>query len=275
MKEAQAEDIRLIICDIDGTLARDDKTVSEENIAWIRKAIDEKGIRFVLASGRTYSSVQPFYDLLQLSDPIICYNGAMIIDGDTTILEDHRIPPATAMRILKIQRKTGVGMVLYDGLDWFLEDRDEYIYPSKYAVYKNDCTVGNFDSLLRQFDTNKFLFMSKSDVDLDNVWQEIMASGIDAGQLAFCREDDYLEIMPGGFDKGTALDSLSRHLGITRKRILAIGDDIIDVSMFGKAGLSVAMENAASTVQEKAMFVTASNEADGVAEAIKKLVFGL
>ena len=46
------ETVKVICCDIDGTLVRNDKSLSEENIRWIHRAVHEAGVHFCLVSGR-------------------------------------------------------------------------------------------------------------------------------------------------------------------------------------------------------------------------------
>ena len=82
------EEVKVICCDIDGTLVRDDKTLSAENIKWIRKAVEEKGIPFTLVSGRMYNGVKPFYEALGISGPLSCYNGGTLYDSEGNIVGD-------------------------------------------------------------------------------------------------------------------------------------------------------------------------------------------
>ena len=84
---------------------------------------------------------------------------------------------------------------------------------------------------------------------------------------------DFLEIMPGGINKGTGLEELSSILGIGVESIMVIGDDLNDTEMFRRAGFSVAMGNARPEVKAMADWVTLDNESDGVAHAIEKLFF--
>ncbi|HJW83423.1 MAG TPA: HAD-IIB family hydrolase, partial [Anaerolineae bacterium] len=75
-----------------------------------------------------------------------------------------------------------------------------------------------------------------------------------------------------GVNKGTALKRLAEHLGIPLKRIAVIGDGGNDVSMFEVAGLAVAMGNAAPEVQAAADVVAPTNDAGGVAWALRELI---
>ena len=82
----------------------------------------------------------------------------------------------------------------------------------------------------------------------------------------------YLDVTPPGADKGTFVDAMAKRLGISHDAIATIGDGGNDVAMFRKAGLSIAMGNAAPEVKQQANCVTGSNEEDGFASAIERYI---
>jgi hypothetical protein len=82
----------------------------------------------------------------------------------------------------------------------------------------------------------------------------------------------YLDVTPAGTDKGTLLVELARRLGVPREEIVTIGDMENDLPMFRNSGFSIAMGNATDEVKRTANAVTLSNEEDGFAEAIERIV---
>jgi Cof subfamily protein (haloacid dehalogenase superfamily) len=82
----------------------------------------------------------------------------------------------------------------------------------------------------------------------------------------------FLEITDGSVNKGVALAALAEHYGIDQSEVMAIGDSLNDLEMINYAGLGVAMGNARPEIQARADIITASNEEDGVAEAIERYV---
>jgi hydroxymethylpyrimidine pyrophosphatase-like HAD family hydrolase len=82
----------------------------------------------------------------------------------------------------------------------------------------------------------------------------------------------YLDLTAHGVNKGSALEILCRHLGIHSQEAAAIGDQMIDISMFNHAGLSIAMENASENVKYAALWIAPNNDADGVAWAIDRII---
>lgn len=269
------ENVKVICCDIDGTLLRDDKSLSEENIYWIKKAVKEKNVSFTLVSGRMYNGVKPFYEPLGVTGPVSCYNGGTLYDSDGNIITEHRINHEIALKLLEIYHKTGVGLILFNDKNWYLEKLDDFMYPNKKKMYLSECVVGNFDELLNQFDTNKVLFMSPNEEDLDCVDKLVREAGLYDGPLTGYRIKPCLELIPSTVNKGLAIDALASYFKVSHANIMALGDDTNDIEMLTKAGVSVAMQNATAQAKETARYVTDTNNNDGVAKAIKRFVFGL
>ena len=267
-------DVKVICCDIDGTLVRDDKSLSEQNIYWIHKAVHEAGVHFTLVSGRMVNGVRPFYERMGISGPVSCYNGGTLVDEDGNIVDEHRMPHDIAMALMDVRDRNKADTVIFDGMRWFLETRDCYPYSLKRKVYESECETGNFRELLQQFDTNKVIFLSPDKKVLDDVDADIRRT-MDTSRISFYRNADFLEIMASGYDKGSAIDALARYYGIDYSHIMALGDDYNDVPMLKKAGISVAMENSVPEAKAVAKYITDTNNNDGVAKAIKRFVFGL
>ena len=88
--------------------------------------------------------------------------------------------------------------------------------------------------------------------------------------MHICRSTPYfIELLPIGIDKGLALKRLLPRLGMTTANLMAFGDSYNDITMLQAAGLGVAMGNAEEAVKAVADYVTDSNEADGVATALR------
>lgn len=270
--EQYCEDIKVICCDIDGTLVRDDKSLSDENKHWIHKAVSEKGVHFTLVSGRPANGIRPFYETMGIKGPMSCFNGGTLLDENGDIADDHRMPRQIALVLCDIMRETGCDMLIFDGMTWCLETRDCYAYKPKVKVYKSDCRVGCFKDLLQEFDTNKCVYMSNDSTVLDKV-EALIRERIDLRSINYFRSEDYLEVMASGYDKGTAILALSKLYNVPTTQIMALGDADNDIAMLKAAGCSVAMANATDGAKSSARFETLSNNENGVAAAIRRFVF--
>ena len=266
------DEIKVICCDIDGTLVRDDKSLSEENKKWIYKAVKEKGIHFTLVSGRMANGVRPFYDEIGINGPVSCYNGGTLVDEEGNIVEDLRMPHDLALSLVRVGHKVQIGMILFDGMTWFLEEKDDYIYPWKTKIYQSDSGIGPFEELLKTFDTNKVIYMSPSAEKLEEAKAEVLRT-VDRSRITMYRSGNFLEVMPSGYDKGSAIDALSDYYKVPASQIMALGDDYNDIPMLKKAGWSVAMGNAVPEAKAAAKYITDTNNNDGVAKAIRRYIY--
>lgn len=267
-------EVKVICCDIDGTLVRTDKTLSEENIKWIHKAVTEKGVHFTLVSGRPSNGIIPFYQKMDITGPMSCFNGGTLLDENGVIVDDHRMPHDLAMKLVDINDEVHADMIIFDGMTWCLETRECYAYAPKLKIYRSDCLVGNFRDLLQKFDTNKCIFISPDSTVLDKV-EVLIRQRFDLATITYFRADDYLEVMVSGYDKGTAIEALSRVYNVPTSQIMALGDADNDIAMLKVAGYSVSMANASKGAKDAARYLTDTNDNDGVAKAIQKYVFGL
>ena len=267
-------DIKVICCDIDGTLVRDDKSLSEENIKWIHKAVHEAGVHFTLVSGRPVNGVLPFYRRMGITGPVSCFNGGTLVDENGVIVDDHRMSHDLAVEVCKIGERHPVDIVVFDGMKWYLRTRDCYCYAQKRKIYESECGIGEPLELLKTFDTNKIIFLSPSSDVLASAMAEI-AEKIDKDRITYYRSADFLEMMPSGYDKSSAIDALAKLFDVDLSQIMALGDDYNDVPMLKRAGCSVAMANAVPEAKAAAKHITDTNNNDGVAKAIQKYVFGL
>ena len=86
------------------------------------------------------------------------------------------------------------------------------------------------------------------------------------------RASDYLEIVPIGVNKAKALAKLAITLGVELSQVAALGDGLNDVEMLREAGLGIAMGNAPEAVKSAADWITGTNDEDGVAQAVRRLV---
>jgi hydroxymethylpyrimidine pyrophosphatase-like HAD family hydrolase len=111
--------------------------------------------------------------------------------------------------------------------------------------------------------------------------RELLLSDV-AGQIAMHRTEyparnlSILDLLPPGCSKGAALHSLASIRGLERNQIMAIGDNLNDLEMLEYAGRAVVMANASQEVrqlaQRRGWEITASNDEDGVAQAVEEVV---
>lgn len=280
---------KMIILDLDGTLLNDYKEISKENINFIKRAYNEKGIISVIATGRPLEYVNEIYNLYGncFTNYIIACNGAIIKNTETNEYI-HKVT-FTNEEILNLR-----SIFLEENADYMLLCTDKQVISEgkKANVLKNSGIIANQKEIkLENIKdviksnpnlTNLLCLIGGNTLALENIISKLnKIKGIDTSGIGnyTCKsktssfESKYIDVMKEGCSKKNAIYILADKLGIKKEEIIAMGDGNNDISMFECAGLKIAMENAEKHLKEKADFVTASNNNDGVAKAIQKFVF--
>ncbi len=265
---AANERVRLIALDLDGTLLSKDNTISDANAAAVRDAT-AAGVHIVIATSRWYTLAKRTADLLGVTSPIICHNGAMIRDtrGDTHILS-LGLPAAPAIEIAAIADEARYeSMTTVNDITYLLTRRPNIdparLPPGMVLAERLSDHVAN--------GCEAFLFFGE---DATNGLRTRLAGKYDGMlNLAYGYSETfphYLNIVHAGADKGRALRIVAEHVGVPMSQTLAIGDAAPDLEMMDVAAIGMAMGNAPDDVKSRADVVGPSNLEDGVAWAIRK-----
>jgi Cof subfamily protein (haloacid dehalogenase superfamily) len=262
---------RLVACDLDGTLIRDDLTMSSR----VRCALDsvmDRGTHLVLASGRSFCSLESWVKELHVVSPVITYQGAAVVDPVTRKWLYHRsFAPEIGHRVVDFGRSQGLELTLFVDDEIYVENKlhgDDFY--DKWFGNRNHQVSDLSQALTR--DPTKFMIIgSPEDLDrLRPVVEEQFSS-----ELQIMRSHRFfLEGLPLGVTKGTALSWLADQLAIERSETMAIGDSDNDEAMIQWAGMGVAMGNAYPNVKAVARYVAPSVDEDGAAEAIERFCLG-
>jgi 5-amino-6-(5-phospho-D-ribitylamino)uracil phosphatase len=263
--------IRLIAIDLDGTLLDATKQVSEPTRDILRRAREEARAEIVLASARPPRTVQPFYDLLGLQTPMINYNGALVYHPSTRRVALHRpIGARAARRAVQIARTVYPEVrVSVEVLDRWYTDQEDETYLTETALLCNPDIVAPIDTWLRGAVT-KLLLLGRTK-GLARVGEAIGSELSDELRI-MQTEDHLLQIMHVMVSKARALQAVAAELGVHRDHVMAIGDNANDVGMLRWANVGVAMGNANPHAIAAADYVTDHHDADGVANAVRRIV---
>jgi hypothetical protein len=268
--------IKLLVLDIDGTIAGQSNEISDRVVETI-KAVQRRGIKVAIATGRMYHSACRFHQRIQSPLPIVAYNGAWIQDPFSGNRHHHwPVPPNLALDLLdfleqpQLRQQLDIHCYMNDQLfvREITEETEEYKQRS--GIFPQ--AVGDFRRILHQ-PTTKMLVISLQ-VKLIQQLLDSLKAQYSAEQLCLTQSNPtYLEITHPQANKGTAIRYLAEQLlGLTSDQVMTIGDNFNDVQMLEYAGMSVAMGNAPLAVQKVAKWVTKDVEADGVAVAIEKFL---
>lgn len=259
---------RLIALDLDGTLLDPQHRVSPANAAAVA-ACQASGAHVLICTGRMYASVRPYVRALRLHGPQITLNGAVLADpdGDRMHVRDRLSPGllATAMDLLDARRISyavfGANAISALPGTPHLDLLEDYGEPPARILPRAE--------LLRILDPIKVLtFLSPGPRDAELA--ELMGDRFEVMRTG----PSFFEFLPPGINKGSALADLMLRYEVAREEVLAIGDGENDISMFGVAGMSVAMGGAPPAVRAAARAATAHCAEDGVALALERYVLG-
>lgn len=263
---------RMIALDIDGTLVGKDGRVSAANRAAIAQA-KAAGLRVVLCTGRSWQESEEVAAEIGCDPMMVCQGGAALAD-----LEQRRntrlweIPQNAALALLALLEDQPLGFVYFSGSELLVNPGSLAIfqaYPSE-GFHRSKRVV---EHPLRYFQEGN-LPLNKIFACGDPACFPPLLEGVRACPEVTLTSSAWnnFEILPAGIDKGTGLAALAAGLGIGMEEIIAIGDSPNDMAMLSAVGMPVAMGNAPGEVKALARYVTAANEADGVAQAIRHVL---
>lgn len=263
---------KLIAVDMDGTLLREDKTISDRTKEAIRGAV-QKGVKVVLASGRPIEGLERYLNELELTsenDYVMSFNGSLIQNVKTRqIVSKNILKGSDLKKLYALSKEIGVNIHAFTKQGCITPKMNEYTQLegriNGIEIYEAD-----FDTLSEEEDVIKVMF-----IDPQPVLEEAMKKIPEAYYEEFTivrSAPFFLEFLHKKSSKGTGIKALGDHLHISREEIICIGDAGNDLDMIEFAGLGVAMGNAFPEVKEAADYITSTNEEDGVAHVIEKFI---
>lgn len=260
---------RLVAIDLDGTVLNREGAI----IFGAREAVQRllaQDVAVTLATGRMYQPSNRFAAQLNISAPLICYQGALIREpGDGDVLWHKTLPLALARRIVAEIRQEGVHQYAYvDGSIYVEETREG---DARYAQH-NGVELQLVDDLTRLPDRPPTEIAARgTPEEIDRVLARIRAC---CGNEVIVNKvhDSFCEIARAGSGKGNALKYLAGRLGIPQSDTVAIGDSPNDVSMLRWAGLGIVVGDAQEEVRAVADWVIDHSAGDGFCEAIERLL---
>jgi Cof subfamily protein (haloacid dehalogenase superfamily) len=270
--------IRLVACDIDGTLLDSQHKLSQRNKDALT-ALKARGIPVILATGRTRNdSVAALIAELGLDTPGIFMQGSLICAADGTELHRETLPPDFAHRLYAQLWEQGYTPILYQGLERFTARRDAHTdYASRFGEgYPH--LVDDIAPIIEAGVFKMIVWHAAENIRALRAWLDEnvreQASILQALPLNIVSESglDAVEILPKRVSKGSALRWIAHYYNIKTEDILALGDGENDVEMLAIAGVGVAMANASQTAKQVADAITTSNDEDGVAAALEQFI---
>lgn len=262
----------LICTDLDGTLLRDDKSISSENLEAIEYFKREGGY-FTFITGRPPVSSADIYKMIKPNAPFGCINGGGLFDGASWSYVWYREMSLTVCDMLDAvcRELPQIGFQV-DTLDNVYFCRDN----SAMLEFRRVTGVPNLVKGYREID-EPFTKVVFGDLDPSNIraLAALLTSHPRADEFDYVSSEPTLyEILPKGINKGSVFPKLVEYLGIDPRRTVAIGDYDNDVGMLRAAQVGVAVANSSPAALAAADRVTVSNEQHAIARLIRDIESG-
>ena len=253
---------KLIVSDLDGTFLNNRSEIPEANREAVR-LMTEKGVGFALASGRSYHSLDRFYDYLSLKGRGICgisFNGAVTYEVDNLRQLKKILMKNETMRYLVAEMRPFLK-------DIYVYDADGVLYceyeTETYSGYHTRSRVPNAIKSFDDIDSDIIKILLLDDYSVLSPVYEHLKDIVPGLCNMFFSSKRMLEFTELSATKGSALIFLSSHLGIGMDEIIAVGDNFNDESMISAAGLGVVTANGEESLKTGAGYVTLADNNDG------------
>jgi Cof subfamily protein (haloacid dehalogenase superfamily) len=274
--------IKLIAMDLDGTLRDTHGRMPEANVRAIAEAA-ARGIEILVVTGRRFPSAQQIASELTCDLHLIASNGAVIKSSTGETHYRRLLPVGTARRVLEATPEYRASaavifdrplsrQVIFERVDWDNPFIGPYLRRAREQVGESAPLTACLDGE----DPVEILFLGECE-PVRRAMRSLELLPIAAQYTLALTEYEgrnlsMLDVLNEGVTKGSALAEWARRRGIARDEVMAIGDNWNDREMLEFAGLPVVMENAVPELKSFGWKVTLSNDACGVADAIRACV---
>ena len=264
---------KLIAIDMDGTLLREDKSVSERTKNAIKLA-KEKGVYVVIATGRPIDGVSRYLeelDMLGENDYVLSYNGGLVLKTKSREVVSKTVLTGADLHYLhNLSKELGVNIHAFSEVHGLITPKNSKYTEVEANINGIKIAINDYSDIEYDHSIIKVMMIDEPEVlqkAIDNLPKEVYEKYTVVRSAPF-----FLEFLNKKVNKGTGVELLAKHLNIKQEEIMTFGDAGNDLDMIVYAGMGVAMANAFDEVKEAANYITDSNENDGVAKAIEKFV---
>lgn len=275
-------DVEIVFSDLDGTLLTTGKEISPATMDMLEE-LGRRGIEFVPASGRALSGIPHELLALDACHYAICSNGARILrTEDGAVLHEELMGTERARALFgRVRGLDATFDIFADGKIW--SERRTFERMDSYGIDEATLrTVRAFRTVTDRTPGETLSWIEETGGHLERITLFWGTPEVRDAAIAAIAEDPTLawtnsvphdiEVLDARASKGAALAWLCRHLGIPRQRSVAFGDGLNDAPLLAAAGFGVALADAVPKTKAAADALAASNDEDGVAHTLGRLL---
>lgn len=260
---------KILCSDLDGTLLSTKSNVSDFTISEIDRI--QEAMRVILVSARMPQSMTYLQEKLGIqSEPIICYNGALVLDGAMEIFSQV-IDFKTVEEVYKLAESLNIKLGLYFNREWYVEETSERVekeikYTRSTPQYKKTSeTLSEWK--VRNISAHKIMLMCTKQ-SADAIFP-ILVDQFSQKMQIYRSNDTLIELAPKTVSKLSAIQLLLSS-DESLADVISFGDNYNDIEMLQYSGMGVAVGNAREEVKAIANYITLNNTDHGVAHFIKQ-----
>lgn len=250
------KNIKMVVTDLDNTLLRRDKTVSDYTVS-LFKRLREQGILVAFATARPLTMVEDYRAMIQ-PDAMALTNAAMII-ANSEIVKEHSVPSETANALLREVVDSGkMAKVSARSRDsYYTTNPNTALEPQTFFDFSTPIT----ETLMHiSFRTN------------DEAYARSIIAKYKEFEFWHVSGENLYDVNPLGATKANAAKYLSDYFSVPLVNVAAFGDDYNDIEMLRECGVGVAVANSIDEVKAVADYVCGDCDEDGVARWLEKNV---
>lgn len=269
-------EIKLLVVDIDGTIAGESNEINQPVVQAIQAA-QARGVFVAIATGRMYRSALRFHQRINSTLPLLAYQGAWIQNPTTEQLHRHwPVSTQTAHQLLDYFEQPQLRSLL--SVHFYINDQlyvreitpETQIYAERSGI--EAIAVGDLRQVLTTEPTKVLALSDDTDV-IDQLLGNLRQQYTPAELYLTKSVATFFEATNPSANKGTGVRYLAEELlGLQAANVMTVGDNFNDVEMLEYAGIGVAMGNAPAEVKAFAQWVAPTVEQDGAAAAIEEFV---
>lgn len=252
-------------CDLDGTLIGRDATLRPRTRAAISRA-QGSGVPVLVATGRMFRSAEPYLAEAGIREPVVCYQGAAVVDPTTREFLMHE-PLDLEVAREAIATLTGLGFSPNVYVDDELYVAHETEYSRAYSGFQN-LPVTEVGDLLAWLDRAPTKLVQVADPPVLAELRSTLERQLDGRVFLTTSLPYLLELGNPAVTKGSGMAFVATMLGLDLTHVVAFGDGENDVELLDVAGFGVAVETGHARLLAIADMTCAGPDGEGVAAVI-------
>lgn len=279
MEKEELKRIKLVVADVDGTLVDSSSRLSQKTIDAV-KQLKKTGVKFALGTGRSSNMIEALVMLMGGDLCSFSNNGSLVYDhGKKKVIYTKTLTKQQSEAILNEILRNGWDFISYSRTHMYFSNYDAFIEKKLKQVTQGIYELSDFPEFRYQEITSfdqiedadelqKIAVRNDQRADMEKIAQIARSVGAELKNSG----EKFEAIFPQGISKQTGMRKLQEYLDITKEETAAIGDFDNDLPLFAEAEFRVAMGNASDVLKAQANIFTDSNDEDGVAEFLLKIV---